>query len=322
EDYEWVCSSLEKHFKITRKGQLKYGLGIDVEQTVENGVVTKIKLHQKTFTVALLTEYGFLDSKPVSTPAVPNTCLVADMKEYKTHKNDHQASKISIENYPRIVGSILWANLQTRPDISQATNQLTRFVAKPCQGHLIAVKHLLRYLNGTRDYGLTYSKSGNAQPEIYSDATWGSIPLSMRSVNAYVVILYNAAISWHCGSQKSVSLSTTESEYFALSETVKEAVYIKHALTQMKFAAITHWNKDPMIIFEDNQAVINVVKGDINHKHQKHILIRLAYTREQFHNNIITPVYIRSEDNIADVLTKNLPQEPFIRFRKCMLGSG
>ena len=101
---------------------------------------------------------------------------------------------------------------------------------------------------------------------------------------------------------------------------MKEAVYIKHALLQLNFASIKHWQKEPMVIFEDNQAVIKIIVGDIKHKHQKHILVRLAYVREQFQSNTIIPVYVPSADNIADVLTKNLPRDTFTRFQQLLLG--
>ena len=204
------------------------------------------------------------------------------MADYETQRNDHKESTLSIKNFPSVVGSLLWLNLQTRTDILQAVSQLTRFVSDPCVSHITAAKHLLRFLSGSRKLGITYSKSGNSIPQIYSDATWASDTFTQRSVQAYVVLLYGAALSWHCGTQKSVSLSSTESEYFALSETVKEAVYIKHTMSQMKFASIKHWEKEPMTIFEDNQAVIKIVIGDIKHKNQKHILVRLEYVRELF----------------------------------------
>ena len=303
-------------------GQMTLGLGIDVHQTVQNGILTSVTLSQESFVTNLLIQYGLNDSKPVYTPAIPNTFLIPNMPEYETQRNNHKESTLSIKNFPSVVGSLLWLNLQTRPDISQAVSQLTRFVSDPCAGHITAAKHLLRFLNGSRNLGITYSKSGNSIPQIYSDATWASDTFTQRSVQAYVVLLYGAAVSWHCGTQKSVSLSSTESEYFALSEseTVKEAVYLKHTMSQMKFASIEHWNTKPMIIFEDNQAVIKIVVGDIKHKNQKHILVRLQYVRELFQSKTILLVYVPSADNIADVLTKNLAREPFVRFQKSLLG--
>ncbi len=119
-----------------------------------------------------------------------------------------------------------------------------------------------------------------------------------------------------------LQLSTTESEWFALSETTKEALYLKHAMSQLQFSGVQHWTTTPIPIWEDNQAVIKIAtSGEVKHKHQKHILVRLQYVREQVQLKTALPRYIPSADNIADVLTKNLPKEPFIRFRNLLLGN-
>ena len=140
-------------------------------------------------------------------------------------------------------------------------------------------------------------------------------------MSAYVVVLYGAAISWHCGLQASVSLSTTESEWYALSETTKEAMYMKHALSQFKFSGVKKWESQPIIIKEDNQGVIKIaIAGEPKHKHQKHILNRLFFVREAVQSKTILPEYVRSSDNWADLLTKNLPKEAFQRLTACLLG--
>ena len=80
-DYQWVCTNLELDFNITAKGPMTLGLGIDVHQTVENGILTSVTLSQESFVTNLLIEYGLNDSKTVYTPAVPNTFLVPNMPE-------------------------------------------------------------------------------------------------------------------------------------------------------------------------------------------------------------------------------------------------
>ena len=254
------------------------------------------------------------------TPAIPNTYLTLDMVNYSGQIKDHSLSKISIDTYPSVVGCLLWILLCTRPEISQAVSQLSRFVHKPCLAHLTAVKHVSRYLSGTKDLGLHFKSSGNNIPITYSDATWGSDPDSQRSMSAYCVLMYGACISWHCGLQKFVSLSTTESEWYALSECVKETSYINHALGQFKFSGVKDWSSEAMLIKENNQGVIKIATGEVKHKHQKHILLRLAFVREYVQSKIIRLEYVPSVDNIADILTKNLPKEPFIRLRNMLLG--
>jgi hypothetical protein len=201
------------------KGIMRRCLGIDVQQTVENNILTDVILSQQKYTTDLLTQFGYENSKTVYTPAaIPNTFLVSNMPDTEksitdvTNNNTDNITTVSAKSYPSLVGSLLWLALQTRPEISQAVSQLSRFVSKPSPAHLTAAKHLLRYLNGSRKLRLHYSNKANSTPLIYSDATWASDPESSRSVQAYVILLYGGAVSWHCGIQKSVSLSTTESE--------------------------------------------------------------------------------------------------------------
>ena len=125
-DYHWVYDTLESFFKITTTGPMTYGLGIDVHQTVEDGVLVKVKLSQETFITAMLEQYGMLKSKPVYTPAIPNTFLTPDMPNPTTQLHEHNESIISLTSFQSLVGSILWVNLQTRPDISQAVSQIGR----------------------------------------------------------------------------------------------------------------------------------------------------------------------------------------------------
>ena len=321
EDHLWVVQELTKRFKITDKGILTRCLGMDCVQTIEDGKVIEIKLHQGPYIGDVLERFGFQHCTPVFTPAVPNTFLTADMPNYIHQAKDYNSSKLSLELYPSLVGSLLWISISTRPEISQAVLQLCRQVHKPCLAHLTAAKHVLRFLAGSRDNGLTYRKSANKTPMIFSDATWGSDPTTQRSMSAYVVVLFGAAISWHCGLQPSVSLSTTESEWYALSETVKEAVYMKHALLQFGFAGVQHWKHQPIIIKEDNQAVIKIaISGEPKHKHQKHLLLRLAYVREHVQSGIILPEFVPSAQNWADVLTKNLPKDTFKLLSAKLLG--
>ena len=90
-----------------------------------------------------------------------------------------------------------------------------------------------------------------------------------------------------------MSLSTTKSEWYALSETVKEAMYMKHALLQFGFAGVQHWKHQPIIIKEDNQAVIKIsISGEPKHKHQKHLLLRLSFVREAVQSKIILPEFV------------------------------
>ena len=140
---------------------------MNVIQTIKDGKGVSIKLHQEKYIYEVLQRFGFQHCTPVYTPAVPNTFLTAEMPNYVHHAKDHNSSKLSLALYLSVVGSLLWISISTRPEISQAVSQLCRFVHKPCLAHLTAVKHVLRFLAGSHEQGLTYSASANKTPIIY-----------------------------------------------------------------------------------------------------------------------------------------------------------
>ena len=96
---------------------------------------------------------------------------------------------------------------------------------------------------------------------------------------------------------------------------------MKHALSQFQFSGVQKWKTQPIIIKEDNQAVIKIaMAGEPKHKAQKHILLRLSYVREAVQLNTILPEFVPSANNGADILTKNLPKESFMRLSAMLLG--
>ena len=97
---------------------------MNVIQTIENGYLVSVKLHQPDYIGDLLEKFGFQHCTPVATPAVPNTFLTADMPNYVHQVKDHNMSKLSLALYPSLVGSLLWIAISTRPEISQAVSQL------------------------------------------------------------------------------------------------------------------------------------------------------------------------------------------------------
>jgi hypothetical protein len=125
------------------------------------------------------------DSTPVSTPMVARLSSV--------NAGDH-------ELYHAIVGGLLYLACWSRPDIALAVSELSSFVSSPCHAHLLAAKHLLRYLNGTKELGMVYSKPGNSGPMDtayllwgYVDLDWAGCPDSSRSTSGYVLMLIGAA---------------------------------------------------------------------------------------------------------------------------------
>ena len=114
------------------------------------------------------------------------------------------------ELYQSAVGSLLYLSTKTRPDIAYAVGNVARFSSKPIQTHWIAVKRIMRYLNGTPDFWLLYLANGNIAG--FSDADWAGDHDDRRSTSGFVFMMSGAAISWNSKKQTCVALSTAETE--------------------------------------------------------------------------------------------------------------
>jgi hypothetical protein len=163
----------------------------------------------------LLERLGMDKSNPVALPILAGIVLKSD---------DDLLEGDDITVYQQIVGSTIFLANNTRLDIAYTVGQLARFMSKPARIHYLYSKLLLRYLNSTRDVGITYSNRQGQLPRSYNvwtDATWGTKE-DRVSFQGMVVIQYRGAVNWHAQRQKSTALSSMEAEIMAASEGVKE----------------------------------------------------------------------------------------------------
>ncbi len=120
----------------------------------------------------------------------------------------------SVKLYQAIVGSVIYAMVEIRPDIVMAVSVLSRYCTNPNENHFNVIKRLLRYLKGTLSYGITYGQNGKEEDlVVYTDADWGGDKETRRSIGGYLTVLYGGAVSWSLKRQATVALSSCEAEY-------------------------------------------------------------------------------------------------------------
>ena len=184
-------------------------------QIVRNRKERTFKIHQTLYTTKLLERLGMDKSNPVALPIPASTVLKSD--------NDLlEGDDITV--YRQIVGSTIFLANNTRPDIAYTVGQLARFMSKLGKIHYQYSKILLRYLNGTREVGITFSNQRGQLPRSYNvwtDSTWGT-EQDRKSFQGMVVIKYNGAVNWPTQRQKSTTLSSIKAEIIAANEGVKE----------------------------------------------------------------------------------------------------
>jgi hypothetical protein len=287
-----------KTFEMTDLGLMNYFLGIEVKQE-EQGIF----ICQKKYTKALLDKFKMNDCKPVATPLVTNEKL----------QKDDGSPEADATRYRSLIGSLLYLTA-TRPDIMYATSLLSRFMQKPSQIHLGAGKRILRYLQGTKEYGMWYKSMNNSKLLGYTDSDWAGSLDDMKSTSGYAFSLGSGFFSWACKKQATVAQSTAEAEYVAAAEATSQSIWLRRILGDMG-----EQEDEPTIIYCDNKSAIAMTKNPVHHHRTKHIAIKYHFIREAEATKQIQLKYCTTEEQIADIFTKALPRARFELLRT-MLG--
>jgi len=243
---------------------------------------------QRRYIEDILKRFGMDDCKAVVSPADPSTRLVPSDSPATTNIPFREA-----------VGALMHLMTATRPDIAFAVGYASRFMENPQAEHWIAVKRILRYLQGTKSHGICFKPGDKIDFRAYSDADWAGDHSDRKSTSGYAFILMNGPISWGSKKQSSVSLSTSEAEYIALSLAIQEGKWIHHLLREILTAADK--------IFEDNQSCIKMTKNPVNHGRAKHIDIKYHHIRDEVKRGEVKLEYCETSIMLADIMTKALP---------------
>ena len=199
----------------------------------------------------------------------------------------------------------MYAILGTQPDITYAVGAVSLYNSNPRRQHWNAVKRIFRYLKGTMDFTLEYKDSNNTFIR-YSDADWGDNLNDRRSTGGYTFLIAGGSVTWSSKKQPTVALSSTETEYIALTQAAKEAIWIRHLLKEVKCDLS---NNKLTIIYNDNQRSNSLSKDSVYHTRTKHIDIQHHFIREKVENKEVEVIYCRTEDMIADYLTKGISKK-------------
>ena len=193
-----------------------------------------------------------------------------------------------------------------------AVGNVSKYCSKPNNKHWTAVKRIFRYLKGTIDLGISY---GNNESELvgYSDADWAGDRSDRKSTSGYCFMLNNTIISWRSVKQSCVALSTAEAEYVSLAGTSQEAEFLNKLMLDLKVSS-----NSPITLFEDNQSAIYISKNAKNHPRSKHIDIKFHYIRDLIATNKVKLIYCPTENMLADIFTKPLPADRFLKLVKLL----
>ena len=211
-----------------------------------------------------------------------------------------QAAEMRHIPYREAVGSLLYLAVATRPDIAFPIGILSQYVDNPGRIHWEGVKHVFRYLAGTRDWVLIYGTKVKGL-EGFTDAD-GATQEHRHAITGYAFLIDGGAVSWSSKKQEIVTLSTAESEYVAATHAAKEAIWLRRFIGEV-FQPLTN----PIPLYSDSQAAIALTRDGSYHARTKHIDIRYHFIRFVVNNGTINLIYCPTDDMVADTLTKALP---------------
>lgn len=194
-----------------------------------------------------------------------------------------------------------------------AVSLISRFMERRKETHWQATKRILRYVNGTKGFGILYSSSDSFMLTGYTDSDWAGSVDDRKSTSGYVFHMGSGAISWASKKQPVVALSTAEAEYVAATAAACQAVWLRRVLRDL-----CHEQENGTTIYCDNSSAIALSKNSVFHKRTKHIDTKFHFIRELVNNGEVVLQHRRTEDQLADILTKPLPKKSFDHFRKCL----
>lgn len=285
----YIKKMLSNEFQMKEMGLVGHFLNLRIRRDRHAKTIT---LSQSHYTDKILRSFRISYSKPVRTP-LP----LAHLPESPSTGSE----EIQLR-YQRLIGSLMYAMVCTRPDISFSVNALSRHNSNPSLEHWIAAKRVLRYLNGTKDLALQRgTKHGNSfdlKLGRYSDSAWASNRDDRRSTLGLLFHLNGSTIVWQSKKQTNVALSTVESEYMTISQAVKEALWLRTILSGLGLR-----QENQTVISRDNQGCIALANHPTAHERSKHIEIKHDFIRDKLSSGSFTFEYVPTEFMIADTLT-------------------
>ncbi|GJT17581.1 hypothetical protein Tco_0876287 [Tanacetum coccineum] len=289
-------------------GKMSFFLGLQILQSPRG-----IFINQSKYALEIIKKYGMQTSESVDTPMVDKTKLDEDL----------QGIPVDPTHYRGMTGSLMFLT-SSRPDLVFAVCMCAWYQAKPTVKHLHAVKQIFRYLNGTTNMGLWYSKDSGITLTAYADADHAGCQDTRRSTSGSAQLLGDKLVSWSSKKQKCTAISSTEAEYIAMSGCCSQILWMRSQLTDYGL----HFDK--ISLYCDNKSAIALCCNNVQHSRSKHIDVRYHFIKEQIENGVVE-LYFEKTSNSGnsliiimasiDITSGPVPQRKERRMLQCALSS-
>uniref|UniRef100_H3GN88 Reverse transcriptase Ty1/copia-type domain-containing protein n=1 Tax=Phytophthora ramorum TaxID=164328 RepID=H3GN88_PHYRM len=269
-------TDLKTRFEMTDSGKCAFVLGIELVDGPDGSVT----MCQRRYVDDILKRFAMDECKAVVSPVDMSTRLVPS----------DAATKVNAP-FRKAVGALMHLMTATHPDIAYA-------VVYRNTGLRSSVYF------ATKTHGICFKPGDKIDFRDYSDADWTGDLADRKSTSGYNFMLINAPVSWGSKKQSSVSLSTSEAAYIALSLAIQEGKWIHRLLCEILAAA--NDTGPELMIREDNQSCIKMTKNPVNHGRAKHIDIKYHHIRDKVKRGEVKLQYCETSVMLADIMTKAL----------------
>jgi hypothetical protein len=312
----------EFNWEMTEDGTINDFLGIKISRCASDRTWT---MTQEGLTDKILAATGMTDCN------AKETHTTSDGKALGSHKNGEHAKELW--NYRSVLGMCLYLASNSRPDISFAVHQCARFTHDPKVAHEQALLRICRYLKGTRTQGLILRPSDSISVDCYVDADFLGLygaedvhdPMSVRSRTGYVILLANCPLLWVSKLQTEISVSTLESEWVALSASMRSLIPMKRLVGEVLSGLTLAPGKTFRVatkshVFEDNAGALQLAKTKKMTSRTRHMACKYFWFHEKIDGESIDVIKVDTKVNIADIFTKSLGRVDFVRLRLLLCG--
>jgi hypothetical protein len=322
EEIQGLIEELKGEFNITDEGDLTEYLGVLVEKQPDG----RTKLSQPQLIKQILDDLWFnkmTKSKP--TPAPGGQILERDIDAEAMNDEFH---------YRSVIGKANFLEKSTRPDIAVAVHSCARFSSEPKQSHADAVRYFGRYLQGTKDEGIYLDPDNKKSFECWVDADFlgqyvpGATDMHLDKMTAksrtgFIITYAGCPITWGSKLQRESALSSTESEYMAISEAYRTLLPLMDLLSEAAEMGVPVEVGAPVIhckTFEDNSGALQLARLPKMRPRTRHINVKYHHFREAVAQGRVSIQHVASKDQLGDALTKNLPRDLFASLRRLYMG--
>jgi hypothetical protein len=291
---EIIKSKIKEDFSISELGPLKKHLGVNYTwKKDEIGSFWEVQMRE--FRNDLIKDYlEATNSKKVkasATPGTPGRTLI---------KNEEDA--VMESEYRKMVGKLLWTVKKESPDCANAVRELSAHLSNPGKEQWVAVARIIGFLADNEERVLKMRTPTSMRVVGYVDSDWAANKETRKSTTGFLVTIGGCLVSWQSKAQPSVTLSSTEAEYVALSMCAQEIKFIMMLLDEIAAKFV----ETPSILREDNTGAIFTAKNQQIGARTKHIDVKHHHVKDMLEAGELELLFVKSEENFADLMTKNV----------------